>query len=153
MSRILLIGCGKEKAISPQAAEDLYTGGLFRARRAYAEATGLPWRVLSARYGVVRPDVVLHPYNLTIGDLNWIDRGAWGLGVVAAILDEIDNAARPREVVLEVHAGEDYVEAFREIALQVGLCVDTPVKGLSIGAQRKWYSETLKGARAGLVRS
>lgn len=153
MSRIVVVGCGKEKAPGERQAQDLYTGGLFRARRAYAEATGHPWRVLSARYGLVQPDTWLAPYDQTIGDLSWLDRGAWCLAVVQAVLDDLPNEARPREVVLEVHAGEEYVEAFREIALQVGLCVDTPVKGLGIGEQRKWYAEALKAARAGLVRS
>ena len=51
----VLLGCVSQKNATPMAAKDLYRSELFRRRRLYAEASGAPWWIVSAEYGLVRP--------------------------------------------------------------------------------------------------
>jgi hypothetical protein len=142
VSRIILIGCGQDKRSQPDEAQHLYTGQMFRARRAYAEATGTDWFVVSAKAGLLHPTQVLAPYDLTMRDLPAIERAAWSLAVIKAVLDEVpDDNVRLGDVVLELHLGADYAEPLIEVAKAIGLSWDWPVEGLGIGQQRKWYRE------------
>lgn len=59
----LIVGCGAAKLDRAAPARELYTGSLFRAARAYAERSGLPWRILSAEHGLISPDKVIEPYD------------------------------------------------------------------------------------------
>lgn len=46
---VVLVGCVKRKLSHPAPARDLYTSPLFAKGRAYAEASGAAWFVLSAQ--------------------------------------------------------------------------------------------------------
>lgn len=139
MSRILLVGCGKSKRAERAAARDLYTGPLFADRRAYAEATGDPWWVLSARHGIVDPDRELRPYDETMEGKPPVDRAAWAVGVVLQLLTELPDDVDLRAVIVEIHAGEAYADQLADVLVAAGLSVDRPVRGLGIGEQRAWY--------------
>ncbi len=62
----MLVGCVATKAPAPAPAKDLYRSQLFTRRRAYAEASGKPWFILSALHGLVQPDEVTEPYDLNM---------------------------------------------------------------------------------------
>ena len=55
----VLLGCVSQKRDSPAPAKDLYRSQLWRRRRAYAEASGRPWMILSALHGLVDPEALL----------------------------------------------------------------------------------------------
>jgi hypothetical protein len=63
---MIVVACGKKKKNAPAAAKDLYIGTSFVLARKAAEATGEPWMILSARHGLVSPDLVLAPYDQTL---------------------------------------------------------------------------------------
>jgi hypothetical protein len=63
VTQAIIVGCGAAKLGHRAAARDLYTGSLFRAARRHAEASGLPWRILSAKYGLIHPDQEIDPYD------------------------------------------------------------------------------------------
>jgi len=64
MSDVTLITCTNTKRDTPAPARDLYDESrYFRAMREWAESRGDPWRILSAKHGLVHPDTVLKPYN------------------------------------------------------------------------------------------
>ena len=46
---IILVGCVSQKGDRPVRARDLYVSSLWGKRRAYAEASGKPWMILSDR--------------------------------------------------------------------------------------------------------
>ncbi len=84
-AKIGLVGCGARKLARPAPARELYTGTLFRLSSAYAERVCDEWYVLSALHGLVRPDVVLEPYDLTLTDVSIVGRRAWAAGVLARL--------------------------------------------------------------------
>ena len=52
----VLIGCVSRKNARPLQAKDLYRSELFARRRAYAEARGLRWFIVSAEHGLLQLD-------------------------------------------------------------------------------------------------
>jgi len=138
MTTHVIVGCGKQKRDHPTEARDLYTSTYFGAKRTYAEAVGDWWHILSAKHGIIPPDYVIDPYDVTVSDLTddeWCDR-------VAARLpdDVVDRFARVDRV--EVLAGRAYVDPIRDLlADRIDADVVYPFEdaGLGgIGAQMKW---------------
>lgn len=62
-ANVVLVGCVKTKVGHGAPAKDLYVSDYFAKMRAYAEASGLPWFILSAEHGLVSPDEWLEPYE------------------------------------------------------------------------------------------
>lgn len=108
--RIALIACSAAKQSVPMPAADLYTGSLFRLSRAWVErriASGAiaDWGILSARHGLVAPDMVLEPYDVKLRD---VDGEKWFTTVHAALMARWGGS--PVYLLL---AGGDYRVAVR----------------------------------------
>jgi hypothetical protein len=129
---IALIGCCQRKLARPAPARELYTSPLFRLSVAWAEARGLPWLVLSARHGVVAPQQVVEPYDLSLSQVAKLadDLKRWRL------LCHVTLRGRARRFVLL--AGKLYREAV--IAPGGELAHDTPLAGLGIGQRLAWLT-------------
>ena len=126
--RVIVIPCSARKKAESAPAGELYTGSYHRACRATADALAdedTAVLVLSARYGLVRLDEVLEPYDVTFGD-----RGAVS-GLLLAAQARRLGVDKARTVT--ILAGAAYVEAVRSIWPYA----DTPLAGLAIGRQRQ----------------
>ena len=108
--RVILASCAATKLDRPAPAADLYASPLFRAARCYAEASGHPWFILSARHGLVEPTTVLEPYDTKLTDLKPDERSAWA--------DRVTRALYHRGFggwgVFELHAGNAYARPLRD---------------------------------------
>ena len=102
---IALIGCSATKRDRPAPARELYQGTLFKLARAWSEAQGLDWYVLSAKHKLVHPDQVLEPYNERV-PTNHELLYLWCLSVNDAAWRV---APRGRLILL---CGADYTQAF-----------------------------------------
>ncbi|WP_323747639.1 DUF6884 domain-containing protein [Catenulispora rubra] len=105
---IILIGDGTAQLSEPAAARDLYVSPLFAGRRAQAEASGLPWFVVSGRWGLLDPDDVLAPYSFSFARQSVNYRRAWGR-FVAEQLCLVSTVGR--DDVVEISAGAAYTAA------------------------------------------
>ena len=133
---IMLVGCVKSKRPHGAAAQDLYTSDYFSKMRAYAESTGRPWFVLSAKHGLVSPDEWLEPYDCHLPDMSRDYRRAWGLRVSA----QLEESVGPLEgVVFDVHVGAAYVESVEAALRPLGAVVTDQLHGLSFGRRPSWY--------------
>ena len=130
-----LLACsrGKARHPAPAPARELYASPLFRAARSYAERQYGPgnWLILSALHGLVDPDTILDPYDLSLRELSAREREAWGDRVAVELTDRF-----PAGTVLWFHAGTLYRDA---IAPVVAHQVRFPLAGLGIGEQLAWY--------------
>lgn len=140
---MLLVACVKEKLGTPAAARDLYVSPLFKKERAYAEASGLPWFILSAEHGLVAPDEWLAPYERYLPGTPLSFRQAWGPWVVER-LELLAGSLRGRTV--EIHAGAAYVDALRRPLESKGANLFEPLTGLSLGQRLAWYADRLPRA-------
>ena len=137
----ILIGCGARKLDHAAPARDLYIGPLFRAARIYAEASGLPWAILSARYGLVMPEQVIEPY-----DYRLVHRAyrAWSRHITHHLLGEQIRAwlgaGQPRA---QVHAGVAYTRWLAAALDDAHLPVwgGAPLAGLQVGQRLSWYRQ------------
>jgi hypothetical protein len=132
--RIGLISCTKAKLNRPAPARELYSASdLFRKAAAYCDANLDGWFVLSAKYGLVEPERVLEPYDVTLKTMSNSERRRWG-AQVAQQLRQLGDVA------LEAHAGADYVRPL----LEAGVVLVEPLRGLAIGQRKRWYLEHLQ---------
>lgn len=158
-TRIILVGCGKQKQTVPRGdngykIEDLYTGPIFKARAAYARdlwrhdprTTG--WWVVSAKLGLVHPTYdYSNPYDLTITQLSYIDRQLWSLRVLERLLRRLQDqpvaahVANLQNLVLELHMGTDYAALLCDKIVTCGMNYSWPLQGLSQGEQLRWYKQ------------
>jgi hypothetical protein len=131
MEAITLVACCGQKLGHPAAAAELYQSDLFRKARKYAERHGR-WYVLSALHGLVAPDAVIAPYDLTLGQMSAEKRGEWGRMVQIQIADAGLLGCR-----LVALAGAGYVRPLET----AGLELEKPLRGLSIGKQLQWLKK------------
>lgn len=136
---VVLVGCVKRKLDHPAPAQDLYSSSLFQKERAYAEATGAPWFVLSAKHGLSAPTTVLEPYDLRLSTTPRGYRRTWGDRVVAQLTGAIGPLAGK---VIEVHAGSAYVDPIRDQLRAMGAHVVEPLHGLTMGQRLSWYGHS-----------
>lgn len=134
--RVILVSCAATKLDRPAPAADLYTSPLFRAARSYAEASGHPWFVLSARHGLVEPGTVLEPYDTKLADLTPGERSAWADRVARALYYKGFGGWG----VFEIHAGDAYARPLRVALAPISLNILEPLDGLGIGQRLHWYA-------------
>ena len=89
-------------------ARDLYVSPLFARRRARAEASGVPWFVVSGRWGLLDPGDVLAPYSFSLAEQSVNYQRAWGR-FVAEQLCLVSQVGRGD--VVEISAGASYAAA------------------------------------------
>lgn len=129
-----LVACVKAKATSPSQAANLYRSPWFRKARAYVEAQGAPWYILSALHGLVAPDEVIAPYEQTLITMPAADRRAWGERVVTQLVARGHTGTAP----IVLLAGARYRQP---LASWLGPRVIVPMAGLGIGRQLAWLSD------------
>jgi hypothetical protein len=127
-----LVGCAARKAPGRRRARDLYVSDLFRKASAYADRAYDRWFILSAKHGLVDPDVELEPYDVTLSRMGAPARRAWA----GRVLEQIGALGLPDGTRFFLHAGARYREH-----LAPALRAETPLRGLGIGQQLRWYAE------------
>lgn len=124
---VALVACCKEKLPHAAPARELYRSPLFRFSLAYAERAADKVLILSAKLGVVDPDRVIEPYDLTLTEMPVAELRAWRARVGRQLADVLG----PLDVVTMV-AGRLY-----EPELRVAY-VHRPLQGMGIGRRLQW---------------
>lgn len=149
--RLIVIGCGKQKLDHAAPAGALYTGPLFRARKAHAEASGCPWVIASALHGLLDPASVIEPYDVTLAKKSKREREGWGERFLVSLRRRVRELGwEARDTVVEIHAGADYFEAIPH-PLDCCLKFEEPTAGLGIGQQLALYSREAKQQQPDLL--
>lgn len=130
--KVILVGCVKTKLPGTYVARDLYTSPLFRKRRAYADASGYEWYVLSAAHGIVPQLRAIRSYDFTIGQHVSATLRAWRTQVERDL-----RMIAPSRV--ELHAGAAYAKALQPVLDELGIELELPLEGMGIGEQLAWY--------------
>lgn len=129
MKRITLISCTASKRDCPAPARDLYDeSAYFRKMRAWADARGKEWYILSAKHGVVHPNEYLSPY-----DARGLD--ADQARDIAAVISSQDVD------VVDICAGRDYTEHLIPELERRGVDVVEHFAGEQIGTRMKHLAE------------
>ena len=109
MSRpdLVVVACGNRKLPGRHRARDLYTGPYFRAAMRYADSTGSPILIISAKFGLVRPFDLIDSYDVTMGDPGSVD-----VATVRAQAERLGLLAAQR---VECIGGKRYVGLLRSL--------------------------------------
>jgi len=145
---LVLVSCSKRKRATAAPAQDLYTSPLFRKSRTYAESTGVPWFVLSAKHGLVSPETVLEPYDVTLSTTHREYRREWARRVLSQ-LGEARGSLDGKSI--EIHAGAAYTTSLRPLLEARGALVSEPLHGLRQGQRLAWYGSGNSVATASVV--
>jgi hypothetical protein len=124
--RVVLVGSSGAIATGVQPAARLFQSSGFARARAYAEQSGHPWFVVSAKHGLLDPDDVVGPFDVLFGDQSLAYRTAWGEWVVAQLADRV----RLTGVTVEVHGGVDFAQPLRTPLARRGATLEIPLPGM-----------------------
>jgi hypothetical protein len=116
----VLVACGRTKGRGPAPACQLYEGSLFRLRLRWAEVMhGGIAGILSSLHGLVEPNEVIRPYDLTQNNLTPQECEFWNTSVARQLL-----ARFPAGTHLVVLAGKGYAGGWVYALRQAGRSVE-----------------------------
>jgi hypothetical protein len=137
-SPVVLVACAGTKAPRPALAKDLYVSALFLKSRSYAERVGSRWFILSAKHGLLGPDELVAPYDVTLKDLSRAERRAWAERVFERLRAELNGGEH-----LVFLAGTAYRQDLADLLTRAGHSYEAPLEGLHIGEQLQWLTREL----------
>jgi hypothetical protein len=141
---VCLVSCVGAKRATLAPAKDLYQSDWFIKARAYVEAVGSRWYILSAKYGLVHPDEVIAPYEQTLNTMGVSERRGW-----ACVVREQMDKQMPDATRIVVLAGQRYREFLMDYLRGRTGTVEVPMAGLGIGKQLSWLrSHTSHGSKS-----
>jgi len=141
---VCLVSCVGAKGATPAPAKDLYQSDWFTKARAYAEAVGSQWFILSAKHGLIHPDHVIAPYEQTLNTMGISERRSWARLVERQMDEQMPDAAS-----IVVLAGQRYREFLMDYLRRRAYTVDVPIVGLRIGDSSRSWSDMWMGCRTG----
>ncbi|MFN2384019.1 MAG: DUF6884 domain-containing protein [Gemmatimonadota bacterium] len=86
--KVCLVSCTRAKLPRRAKARDLYDTPAFRRDREHAEREFDRWWVLSGKYGLLDPERVISPYDVSLNSMPRRQRRLWAVRVVEALLAE-----------------------------------------------------------------
>ncbi len=136
MKRIVLISCVKTKLDNTAKAEKLYISDLFVKNLAFARKLKPDYIfILSAKYGLLKLNDKIAPYEKTLNKMPVQERRVWASGVISELRKHAD-LEQDEFIIL---AGEKY----REFLLPYMRNYKIPFEGLSFGNQLKALKKVL----------
>lgn len=137
MDTTVLISCVSKKLSRKAKAKNLYISPLFRMNLQYARQFS-PQKVfiLSAKYGLVKLDEEIEPYDVTLNNMPAHERRSWSKMVLSQ-LQEYCDLENDHFVIL---AGEKY----RQYLLPHLESYEVPLAGLPIGKQLQFLKEKMR---------
>ncbi|HHH53616.1 MAG TPA: peroxide stress protein YaaA [Bacteroidetes bacterium] len=137
MKTVALISCVSKKLNKKAKAEDLYLSPLFKKNMAYSKKINVDEiYILSAKYGLLKLDDEIEPYDLTLNKMKVQQKKEWSQMVLEQLqkLEDLDNT---NFIFL---AGENY----RKYLIENIPHYEVPMKGLKIGKQLQFLTKNLK---------
>ena len=140
MRTTFLVSCVSKKRTQSAPAGELYVSEWFKKARAFVQAQGAQWFILSAEYGLLAPDTVVAPYEKTLNRMSVNERKAWA----TRVMRQMDALLPPSDRVVLL-AGARYREFLMEYLKKRASAVELPMEGLKIGEQLRWLKEHTPG--------
>ena len=133
-----LVSCAKSKQKHPCRAEDMYTpSSLFRKAYKYSKKRYDQVAILSAKYGLLLPQEIIEPYELTLKTMKVSEKRLWAIRVHGQLHEKV-GLTRVDSVYF--HTGLDYRRYLIPLLKNDGLEVSIPLENLSLGQQLQWYN-------------
>lgn len=131
---IALIGCVKSKRKRSCKAADMYISPIFRKSLNYASKTCAKTYILSAKYGLLRMDDIISPYNETLNQKTEHEKKIWA----AKVYRQMQEEGISTEDKIMFLSGKNYYKYLKMIYKNS----ITPLAGLQMGKRLKWLKES-----------
>jgi|APSaa5957512622_1039677.scaffolds.fasta_scaffold16876_3 hypothetical protein len=136
-----LLSCTKSKQNYTCSAAKMYEPStLFSKAYRYARKNYDIIGILSAKYGILLPDEIIEPYELSLKTMRKKHKQAWAVQVNSELSSKFNFESISR---IYIHAGKDYREHLLPLIEKRKIAVEIPLEGLSFGQQLKWYKDRL----------
>ena len=135
MKRVFLLSCGRKKKDRRAQAGEMYTSPRFSKARELIAATECPWFILSAKHGLLSPDEMIEPYDMSLNNMPREECQLWAEKVKQQMDTHLPDA--DKVVIL---AGKRYFEYLLPYLEKRFAAVDIPMKGLGQGEQLRWLN-------------
>jgi hypothetical protein len=132
-----LISCSKSKGGHRDIARDMYVSPLYRKSVQLTELWGVPFYILSAKYGLLHPDELIEPYEQTLKTATKKEKQDWAQRVDK----QIRELSRRKFILL---AGDDYFAPLVEAGSGDPLDYFAPMRSLSLGTRLAFLNEAIK---------
>src|SRR5688572_16658875 len=120
---VAIIACAKQKRSMAAPAVELYDRSqLFRLSIAAARREGFAVLVLSSKYGLVKPDAVLQPYEVDLRHMSATERSTWHATVTKQAQALLSGRGIDQVVCF---AGQDYRQALKAVCEPMSIRVST----------------------------
>jgi len=132
MSSCIVIPCCKPKRTGKCKASDMYQSPLFKRAKKTALRSGLEWFILSAKYGLIKPDTIIEPYEKIMKSNG---------GLAFYLTDKKDILTAKERKVIKTAANSILANYSRRIYLMGKVYIEhllpgeAPLKGLTFSAQ------------------
>jgi hypothetical protein len=125
---VVLLSCVKSKRSHRCKAGETYTSPLFRKMMDYAQSLK-PKNIfiLSAKYGLLRLDEMIEPYEQTLKNMKSADKRLWAQGVLAELRKHCDCDADNFVFLAGAPYRENLVPHLKRY--------EVPMEGLAFGKQ------------------
>ncbi|MGD9994716.1 MAG: DUF6884 domain-containing protein [Salinivirgaceae bacterium] len=95
MENVFIINCSKEKVTYQAKASDMYCSERFNLSKKIVESNNNEWYILSSRYGLLKPNTIIDPYDKHIDDLTKTEKNVYVAKVIKQFSDfNISNKKR-----------------------------------------------------------
>lgn len=138
MASIYLITCVKTKRDEKSPASELYVSSNFKKLKALAAKRADRWYILSAKYGLLKPDQVVEPYELTLNTMSKAERRSWASKVFQQLTKEISPGDS-----ITILAGKKYWDELVPLLESSGYETATPLKGVTLFKWSGWLTREL----------
>lgn len=92
--------------------------------------------MVSALYGLMPPDQMVQPYDVTLADLEPWERSQWASQTASAIVNHFGGISE-----VECHMGSRYLSLLGNALSDRGVKVEAPLSGLEVGERLQWYKQ------------
>ena len=139
--KIAFVSCTKLKANYSCITRDMYKRSILfnKAVRFIEQQDYDNWYVLSAKYGLLKKDDHIEPYDLTLNNMKASDRKKWSELVLRQI-EELNMSITH----IDFYAGLKYREYLITALEEKGIVCYVPLQGKGIGAQLSYYTTHTK---------
>lgn len=135
--KIALISCSKSKQNHPCAAAKMYAPSeLFSLSYEYAKRTADRIFILSGKYGLLKEDTLIEPYQVTLADFSNEQRLSWAQAIARALEEECDLL----EDEFIILAGKNYYEHLLPVLPKSHL----PLKGMDLFQRTAFLRKTVQ---------
>jgi cytoplasmic iron level regulating protein YaaA (DUF328/UPF0246 family) len=135
--KIALVSCTKQKANYACTVKEMYRESmLFKKAVKFIEQQNYDdWYVLSAKYGLLRKQDVIKPYDLTLNYMKACERKVWS----ESVLKQLVNLQLDIEQI-DFYSGVKYREYLIPVLEDKGITCNVPLQGKGIGEQLQFYT-------------